>query len=82
MVTDAHRAEALADLRAAPPRYVVWNDAGLRLDEIGDELVLGPELWAWIHASYEPRDRVGGMRIWELAAGGPRAGVAPAPHSR
>ena len=67
MVTDAHRAEALADLRAAPPRYVVWNDASLRLDGIGDEVVLGPELWAWLHSHYRPAERIGGLRIWEYA---------------
>ena len=67
MVTDAHRAEALSDLRAAPPRYVVWNDASLRLDGIGDEVVLGPELWAWLHSHYRPAERIGGMRIWEYA---------------
>lgn len=65
MVTEAYRQEAFADLRAAPPRYVVWNDATLRVDEIGDEIILGPALWEWLHASYEPVKRVGGMRIWE-----------------
>ena len=80
MVTDAHRDEALADLRAAPPRYVVWNDATLRLDEIGDEIVLGPALWAWLHERYRPVERVGGMRIWEWA-GEPDGAAAPA-HSR
>ncbi|HKJ24853.1 MAG TPA: hypothetical protein VKB65_08540 [Myxococcota bacterium] len=80
MVTDAHRAEALADLRAAPPRYVVWNDAALRLDGIGDEVVLGPALWDWLHAHYAPRDHIGGMRIWEWTGGG--APAPPAPQSR
>jgi len=75
MVTDAHRAEALADLRAAPPRYVVWNDAALRLDGIGDEVVLGPALWDWIHAHYEPHERIGGMRIWEWSGDGEPAAM-------
>jgi hypothetical protein len=65
MVTDAHRAEALRDLRAAPPRYVVWNDASLKLDGADDEVLLGPALWDWLRRSYVPRQRVGGMRIWE-----------------
>ena len=67
MVTNAHRAEALADLQAAPPRYVVWNDAGLRLDDIGDEAILGPAFWAWLHANYRSTARIGGMDVWEWA---------------
>jgi hypothetical protein len=65
MVTDAHRAEALRDLRAAPPRYVVWNDASLKLDGADDAVLLGPALWDWLQRSYALRQRVGGMRIWE-----------------
>ncbi|MBW2314127.1 MAG: hypothetical protein JRH10_08045 [Deltaproteobacteria bacterium] len=75
MVTDAHRAEALADLQATPPRYVVWNDAGLRLDDIGDEAILGPTFWAWLHTNYRSTARVGGMDVWEWAPGE----VDPAP---
>jgi hypothetical protein len=44
---------------------VVWNDAALRLDDISDEMVLGPALWRWLHEHYAPRARIGGMRIWE-----------------
>jgi hypothetical protein len=76
MVTDAHRAEALADLQAAPPRYVVWNDATLRVDGIPDEVVLGPALWRWLHANYGLVERVGGARIWEHGVAGSAADEA------
>jgi len=77
MVTDAHRAEALADLRADPPRYVVWNEAGLRLDDIGDETVLGPALWRWLHEHYRPVARIGGMDVWEWTPPGGAGARAP-----
>jgi len=40
IVTDAHRAEVLASLERHPPRFVVWDDAALRLDGIPDAVVL------------------------------------------
>jgi len=77
MVTDAHRAEALTDLQAAPPRYVVWNDSGLRLDGIGDEVILGPAFWSWLQANYRATTRVGGMDVWEWAPGAADATPRP-----
>jgi hypothetical protein len=64
MVTDAHRAEALADLEARPPRFVVWDDAALRIDGVGDELVMGRAMLDWIEAHYVPVERFGRIRVW------------------
>ena len=63
IVTQAHRDEVLARLRAAPPRYAVWDDGALRVDGISDELVFGPELLAWLDATYREERRVGDISI-------------------
>ena len=63
MVTNAHRAEALRALRADPPRLVVWDDAGGRVDGIEDSRVLGATLLAWLDAHYELAETVGPVRL-------------------
>jgi hypothetical protein len=63
IVTQAHRVEVLAMLRAAPPRFAVWDDGALRVDGIPDELVFGPELLAWLDATYSEERRVGEVSI-------------------
>ena len=63
IVTQAHREEVLTTLRAAPPRFAVWDDAALRVDGISDELVFGPELLAWLDATYQEERRVGAISI-------------------
>lgn len=69
MVTDAHRAEALADLRARPPRFVVWDDRALRIDGVPDEAVMGEAMLAWIDDHYEPVRRFGPLRVLAPRAG-------------
>lgn len=66
IVTDAMRAEALAALRARPPRYVVWDDTLLWIDEIDPRVFLGPDLSAWIDAHYVEQTRIGKTRILRL----------------
>ena len=63
IVTDAHRAEALAALRARPPRYVVWDDTLLWVDDIAPRVFLGPALSDWIESSYVEETRIGRTRI-------------------
>ncbi|MGH0033397.1 MAG: hypothetical protein ACQGVK_00060 [Myxococcota bacterium] len=63
MVTDAHRAEALADLEANPPRFVVWDDRALRIDGVPDERVMGERMLAFLDAHYEPARRFGPLRV-------------------
>lgn len=63
MVTNAHRAEALKALRADPPRLVVWDDAGGRVDGIEDARVLGTTLLGWLDAHYELAETVGRVRL-------------------
>jgi hypothetical protein len=63
MVTDAHRREVLAALRRDPPRFVVWDDAAVRVDGLADELVFGEEILAWIASGYEEERRLGPVRI-------------------
>jgi len=73
IVTEAHRAEVFADLRANPPRFIVWDHAALRVDGHSDELVFGGELLGWIRESYEEEARLGSVEIM-----GPRRLVEPA----
>ena len=63
MVTDAHRAEVLAALRARPPRYVVWEDPRFRVDGIEPLLFLGAPLLDWIERSYVEETRIGEARV-------------------
>ena len=65
IVTQAHRDEVLRDLRRNPPRYVVWNDRGVRVDGIPDRVVLGEALYGWLQQNYEPATRLGSVRILE-----------------
>jgi hypothetical protein len=63
IITSAHRAEVLSDLETAPPRYILWNQAALRVDGLADELVFGPEILAWMNAHYDVRIRFGRIKI-------------------
>lgn len=63
IVTDAHRAEVLRDLRANPPRYLVWDHDAYRVDNLPDELVFGPAILAWIDEHYQQETRIGGVEI-------------------
>jgi hypothetical protein len=63
MVTDAHRAEALAALRRDPPRYLVWNHAALRVDDLDDEQVMGAALLSWLDDHYRTETRIGDFEI-------------------
>jgi len=63
IVTEAHRAEVLADLRASPPRFIVWDHDALRIDSLPDELVFGSELLRWIEASYREETRIESVEI-------------------
>jgi len=63
IVTQAHREEVLAQLRARPPRYLVWDDGALRVDGIADELVFGEPLLRWLEESYEEEQRFGEVSI-------------------
>ena len=62
-MTEAHRAEVLADLRASPPRFIVWDHDALRIDSLPDELVFGSELLRWIEASYREETRIESVEI-------------------
>lgn len=63
IVSDAHRAEVLDDLRQRPPRYVVWDHHALRVDGLPDELVFGPEILAFIEENYASQRRIGAVEI-------------------
>ena len=63
IVTDAHRAEVLAALRARPPRYIVWDDTLLRVDGIEPRLFLGAPLLDWIESAYAEETRIGKTRM-------------------
>jgi hypothetical protein len=63
MVTDAHRAEALAALRARPPRAIVWDHGVLKVDGIPDRDVFGPEFLAWVDGQYREATRIGRTSI-------------------
>jgi len=65
--SDAHRAEFLADLRRRPPRFVVWDDAALRIDDVSDEQVLGEATLRWLEEHYAPATRIGSLRILRRA---------------
>jgi len=64
MVGDAHRAEALADLIERPPRLIVWDDHALRVDDLPDELVFGPEILAFFKDHYEVAKQIGEVKIY------------------
>jgi hypothetical protein len=66
IVTEAHRVEVLADLRADPPRFVVWDEDALRIDGLPDELVFGSDLLRWIEESYQEEARLGSVEIMRL----------------
>ena len=63
IVTDAYRAEALATLRARPPRYVVWDDTLLWVDAIDPRVYLGAALVDWIERGYVEEARIGKTRM-------------------
>lgn len=63
MITNGHRAEALRALRRDPPRLVVWDDAGGRVDGIDDARILGARLLRWLHAHYELAERIGNVQL-------------------
>jgi hypothetical protein len=74
IVTEAHRAEVLAAMRARPPRYVVWNDGAVRVDDLPDPLVFGAPLLGWISENYVLEQRIGRAKVlrWRGAtAAGP-----------
>jgi hypothetical protein len=70
IATDVHRAEVLATLRRAPPRFVVWDHGALRVDDLPDERVFGPELLRWIGTSYAEATRLGDVSVLERRAAG------------
>jgi len=63
IVTDVHRAEVLAALRARPPRYIVWDDTLLPVDGIEPRLFLGAPLFDWIESAYDEETRIGTARM-------------------
>ena len=63
MITHAHRAEALADMQTNPPRWIVWDTAGVRVDGIGDDLVFGTDALDWIVKNYKVEKRIGSFVI-------------------
>ncbi len=63
IVTQTHRDEVLAQLRDRPPRYLVWDEGALRVDDLSDELVFGEPLLRWLEESYEEEQRFGAVSI-------------------
>ncbi len=63
IVTDRHRAEVLAELQAEPPRYVVWDDTLMGVDDIDPRVFLGAAISAWIEDGYVEETRIGKTRI-------------------
>ena len=63
IVTDAHRREVLADLKRDPPRYVVWDDDALKIDDLSDEVVFGRDVLDWIEGNFVEQGHFGGVRI-------------------
>jgi hypothetical protein len=63
IVTEAHRAEVLADLRAEPPRFIAWDHDARRIDDLSDELVFGADVLGWIEENYEEEVRLGAVAI-------------------
>jgi hypothetical protein len=70
IVTDAHRDEVLQDLRRNPPRYVVWNERGVRVDEIPDRMVLGAPLYDWLEQNYSLAVGLGSVLVMEHRGAG------------
>jgi hypothetical protein len=70
MVTDAHRREAVAALRARPPAYVVYDPTMSGLDGIPDSTVFGQEMLDWLELEWIETARFGDAAILRpLAAG-------------
>jgi len=65
IATDADRAEVLGALRRDPPRFVVWDHGALRVDDLPDERVFGPELLRWIDEGYAEQARLGDVSVLE-----------------
>jgi hypothetical protein len=65
IATDAHRREVLEALRRKPPRFVVWDHGALRVDDLPDERVLGPQLLRWIDEGYVEQARLGDVSVLE-----------------
>jgi hypothetical protein len=63
IVGDDHRSEVLADLRAEPPRYVVWDHDALVVDDIPHEVVFGDEITRFLDESYELETSLGRFDI-------------------
>ena len=63
IVTEAHREEVLSQLRSQPPRYLVWDDAALRVDGLSDEQVFGAPLLRWLEANYAEERHFGEVSI-------------------
>ncbi len=63
IVTEAHRVEVLEDLSDDPPRFIVWDHEGVRVDGLADELVFGEALLSWIREHYEREVRIGSVEI-------------------
>jgi len=65
IVTQAHRDEVFEALASAPPRYIVWDHAALRVDGVEDDLVFGRPLLDWIDQNYRPALRFDDVEILE-----------------
>jgi len=65
MVGHEHRAEVLADLTREPPRIIVWDDHALRVDDLPDELVFGPELLAFVQDHYQVVKEIEDVKIYQ-----------------
>lgn len=65
IVTQAHRDEVFEALGSAPPRYIVWDHAALRVDGVENDLVLGRPLLDWIDRNYRPALRFDDVEILE-----------------
>ncbi|MBW2362353.1 MAG: hypothetical protein JRG84_15725, partial [Deltaproteobacteria bacterium] len=63
IVTQAHRDEVLAELRANPPRTFVWDEGALRVDGLSDEQVFGQPLLDWLDDNYAEVKRFGPVSI-------------------
>jgi len=66
MVTNTHRAEALARLRASPPRFVVYSTNSWKVDGIPHRAYMGEAIFSWIRTSYYLKTQIGGVDIFEL----------------
>lgn len=63
IVTEGHREEVLSELRSTPPRYLVWDDAALRVDGLSDEDVFGEPLLRWLEENYAEERHFGEVSI-------------------